>query len=781
MSGAIIGFALGIWLCQQQSVLTDPLPCLLAALLMAGGACGVARRHPGLCRVSIILFCLLIGFAYADWRAGMRLAERLPHALEGENLLVTGSIEDLPRTFDHGVRFRMRVLEAPAGVPPLLQLVWYEPSRHSGQSVMPQVHAGQVWQLLVRLHRVHGNVNPHGFDYEGWMFQRGIGASGYVLSKGSALKSRFDGSLDGRIDRWRENIGVHFMHALPDSPWRGTLVALVTGDQSGISASQWQLLRQTGTVHLMSISGLHVTLVGVLAGLLAGALWRRVPWLALRMPAQKIAILAGVLAALFYAMLAGFNVPVQRTLFMLCTAAISLWIGRSAGVRRVLGVALLVVLLFDPWAVLSAGFWLSFGAVGALLVAGRLDSVAKRSRIASWLRAQWVITLFTLPMLLALFQQFSLVSPLANVLAIPVVSFLVTPLALLFGVLPVAQVAQVADWLIGILMAYLHLCAGLPFAIWQQAAPPGWLSACCCLAALLSFMPKGFPGRWTGLLLFLPLLGWTPPRQPPGSLQLTVLDVGQGLAVHVQTSGHDLLFDTGPRYSALTDAGERIILPYLRAEGVDVLDILMVSHQDSDHSGGVASIVGGMPVHVYTGSFPAGSPLAGLSRQYRPCVAGRSWQWDGVSFELLNPPREWVGIGNEGSCVLRIATSEASVLLTGDIEQGAENAMLEAVPEKLASDIVVAPHHGSRTSSQQDFVDAVGARYAVFTSGYRNRYHHPAAQIVARYQQSGARIFRSDSDGAVRFVMDGDGISYTRARQVQARYWFDTAEDVPAR
>lgn len=779
MSEAIIGFAVGVWLCQQQSVLTDPLPYLMAALLMMCGVWGVVRRRSGLCRIGIVVSCLLIGFAYADWRASMRLAERLPHALEGENLLVKGRIEDIPRPSDHGVRFRLQVLEAPEGVPPLLQLAWYDASVRSGVPDRPAVHAGQIWQLLVRLHRVHGNVNPHGFDYEGWMFERGIGASGYVLPKGYALQAGSDASLNGRINRWREAIGTHFREALPDSPWCGTLVALVTGDQSGITTSQWTLLRQTGTVHLMSISGLHVTLIATLAGLLAGALWRRVPFLALRIPAQKTGILAGLLAACLYAVLAGFNVPAQRTLFMLGTAAAAIWSGRSAGVLRILVLALLAVLLLDPWAVLSAGFWLSFGAVGALLLAGRIDAGIVSGRIGSWLRAQWVIMLFTLPMLLALFQQFSVVSPFANVLAVPVISILVTPLVLLFGVLPISLLAHAADWIMRILMSYLQFCAGLPFAVWHQAAPPWWLSVLCCLAALWSFMPRGVPGRWTGLLLFLPLLAWMPPRPQSGDMQMTVLDVGQGLSVHVRTAAHDLLFDTGPRYSASTDAGERIVLPYLRAEGVEALDMLMVSHQDSDHSGGAASIMGGMPVRAYSGSLPAEGSLARLHPpRWMPCMTGQSWHWDGVSFELLNPPQEWIGIGNEGSCVLRIATAHAVVLLTGDIGQGAENAMLETGMEKLRSNIVVAPHHGSKTSSKQDFVDAVGASHAVFTSGYRNRYHHPAAQVVSRYVQAGAKTYRSDFDGAVSFGLDEHGISSVRSRQVQVRYWFDSVDDI---
>lgn len=775
MHWPVIGFAVGIWLCQQQALLAEPLPFVLgtcAALLLW---ILLLPRLPRVAFVACLGTCFLAGFTYADWRAGVRLEDRLPQALEQQNLLITGQVTDLPQNFEHGVRFRFEVESAPAGVPQHLQLTWAVYEHAKGMQILPQIHAGERWQLLVRLRRVHGNVNPDGFDFEGWMFEQGIGAVGTVQAKAARRIGAGSWSATAFIDRWREQIRDRFVKVLPESPWRGVLVALVVGDQGSIPKDQWALFRQTGVTHLVSISGLHITLIGAIVGFAVGWVWRRIPWLALRLPAQKAGVLSGALAAFVYVLLSGFSVPAQRTLYMLATAALTMWLERTGGVKRVLACALLVVLLLDPWAVLSSGFWLSFGAVGVLLMVGSMELAEEgwMARAGAWMRAQWAVTLFTLPILLALFQQFSLVSPLANAIAIPLVSMLVTPLALLFGVVPLPMLAHLANWLLGLMMAYLKLCGGLPFAIWQQASPPGWLALLCCLAALWALLPRGVPGRLIGLLLFVPLLLWQPVRPARGFAQVTVLDVGQGLSVHVRTASHDLLFDTGPKYSEQSDAGQRTVLPYLVADGVRRLDMLMVSHQDSDHSGGARSILAALPVADYRASFPRDSGLVPAHAAFRDCLLGQHWEWDGVVFDVLHPTPDAVGLGNDGSCVLRVATRAGNVLLTGDIERAAEEAVLAAPAVSPRAEIIVAPHHGSHSSSQDFFVQAVHARYAVFTAGYLNRYHHPAPEVVLRYVRDGADPLRSDFDGAVRFNLYADGITVTRARQAQVRYWFD--------
>jgi competence protein ComEC len=779
MSWWIIGFAIGVWLCQQQAELPSSVGLIIGfacATLAIGKLLYHTRRRYG--SLLVTLAFLLLGVGYGDWRGGTRLADRLDKRLEGQDVMIVGRIADLPQVLDRSVRFQVDTLEAPRGIPSQLILSWYPQAKGTDAGKLPQLHSGQRWRLLVRLRQPHGNTNPNGFDYEGWIFERGIRASGYVRPKGAKLLQEFDATPMAYVDHWREVIRARFVSTLPDSQWRGVLIALAVGDQASIPKTQWTLFRQTGTTHLMSISGLHVTLVGALFAAMLGGLWRRIPFLALRLPAQKAAVAAGVLAAGLYVLLAGCGVPAQRTFYMLAVAAASLWLERGASASRVMSIALLVVLMLDPWAVLEAGFWLSFGAVAALLLmAQSISNIGGRWQwLFGWVRAQWAVTLFTLPMLLALFQQFSLVSPLANALAIPLVSMVITPLALFFAVLPLPSLAELSNWILGLLMTFLHGCAALPFAMWQQAAPPLWLVVLCCVTALWALLPRGVPGRWVGLLVFVPLLVWSPPRPAWGDAIATVLDVGQGLAVHVRTASHDLLFDTGPRYSQETDAGERIVVPYLRAEGTPRLDMLMVSHNDSDHSGGAESILAQYPVVELRASLPPDSLLWQASVSHKTCLAGQTWDWDGIHFEVLNPPPESVGQGNNGSCVLHVVTKGGSLLLTGDAEVVAENAMLENYARLLHSDIVVAPHHGSASSSQEEFVTATGARYAIFTSGYRNRYHHPAPQVVARYLEEGAQTFRSDSDGAVRFELLGDDIEVSRARKNQARYWFDQSD-----
>uniref|UniRef100_UPI0028C44EBD DNA internalization-related competence protein ComEC/Rec2 n=1 Tax=Accumulibacter sp. TaxID=2053492 RepID=UPI0028C44EBD len=528
---------------------------------------------------------------------------------------------------------------------------------------------------------------------------------------------------------------------------------------------QWRLFRQTGVTHLMSISGLHVTMVAALFAALVGWLWRRSTRLMLALPAAKAAIAAGWLAALGYSLLAGFAVPTQRTLYMLSVVALALWSGRNLGASRSLLLALLLVLLIDPWAVLSPGFWLSFAAVGVLFFVGTARLGVPRgwrAALARWGATQWAVTIGTLPLLLLLFQQFSLVSPLANALAIPVVSFLITPLALLFAVVPWPPLLHLDHWLLSLLMAFLEWLARWP--LWQQPAPPLAATLLALLGVAWLLLPRGFPARWLGLCLLLPALFWPAARPPPGAAWVDVLDVGQGLAVVVRTAEHTLLYDTGPLYSAESDAGQRIVVPYLRATGVEHIDTLIVTHRDKDHSGGLVAVQEALPIARTLSSLPE---LPG-----ERCLAGQHWEWDGVRFTILHPQTadyaRQNARSNNMSCVLRVENTVASVLLTSDIEAGAEQALLARSPALLASDALLAPHHGSGTSSTPAFIAAVGAREVIFPVGYRNRFRHPRPDVVERY--AGSRLWRSDVDGAIRVTL-ADGIALSSYRAEYRRYW----------
>jgi competence protein ComEC len=521
----------------------------------------------------------------------------------------------------------------------------------------------------------------------------------------------------------------------------------------------------------MSISGLHVTMLAGLAYALVNWLWRRSARLPLRIPAQHAAALGGFLAAFVYCLLAGFAVPAQRTLYMLGVVVAARLTARELAGSRVLLLALLLVLLLDPWAVLAAGFWLSFGAVALLfhIGSGRLGPA---HWLIEWGRAQWAVTLGMLPALLALFQQFSLVSPLANAVAIPLVSFVITPLALL-GSLPLLDPLLSLTHLFTVwLMVFIDWLAALPLAMWQQAAPPAWSVLLALAGGIWLLLPRGFPARWLGLLSFLPLLTVLPLRPAAGAATISVLDVGQGLAIHVQTAGHDLLFDAGPAFSADADSGNRIIAPYLRAMGVRGLDALVVSHADKDHEGGAASVLAALPVALLKTSLPFEHALSAQPVPHELCRDGDAWNWDGVRFEMLHPGAEPLSRKtNDLSCVLRITAAGQSMLLSSDIEAVSERALLGQHPAELAAEVMTVPHHGSKTSSTPEFIAAVGARDVIFPVGYRNRFGHPKEEVVARYQQSGARLHRTDADGAVRVSLDSAGIGFRHERAERRRYW----------
>jgi competence protein ComEC len=776
MRAAILAFAIGIaWLQWQPAV-----PSVLVLGWLAGMAAlcaAVAWRWRGM-RVVAPVGAFLLGIAWAGWMAQVRLADALTAELEGRDIEVVGVVSGLPQHFENGLRFDFDVESSPAALPQSISLAWYRGFRRGeddDRQAVPAMHAGERWRLTVRLKRPHGNWNPHSFDYEAWLFERGIRATGYVrAADGNALQDRFVARPGYAIERLRELIRERFEQVLADAPYGGVLVALVIGDQRAIETDLWRVFSRTGTTHLMSISGLHVTMVAALAWWLASWLWRRSARLPLLLPAQKAAALAGFLAAFDYCLLAGFAVPAQRTLYMLGVVAFALWSGRTIAASRVLALALLVVLLLDPWAVLAAGFWLSFGAVGLLFYIGG-GRLGEGHWLAAWARAQWAITLGMIPALLALFQQFSLSSPIANAVAIPVVSFVVTPLALAGS----APIGVLGDWLLWLshavlagLMLLLEWLAQSDWAVWQQHAPPPWSVFAGLAGMAWLLLPRGFPARWLGLVALLPLFLLSPERPAVNEARVVVLDVGQGLAVHVQTAGHDLLFDSGPMFSVEANSGNRIIVPYLRAVGVRKLDGMIVSHADKDHSGGAVSVVEEVPVAWLASSLDDDHEIAALPVPHRRCRDGEAWDWDGVHFELLHPRDEDYGLmrkTNDLSCVLKVTAGGRSALLTADIESRTEIALIQRHREQLHADVLLAPHHGSRTSSTPAFLRAVGAAEAIFPVGYRNRFGHPKEDIVARYV--GARLWRTDRDGALDVHLGHDGVTIVAERALRRRYW----------
>jgi competence protein ComEC len=654
------------------------------------------------------------------------------------------------------------------------------------------------------LKRPHGTVNPGGFDLEAWLLQQGLRATGYVHPEGlNARRDFFVGRPGDYVQRARERIRERIVAALGGAPYAGVIVALAIGDQRAIPEAQWTVFKRTGIAHLVSISGLHVTVFAAFAGGIAYALVRRSTRLTAHVPARKLAAAVGVAAAGGYVLLAGAEIPAVRTFAMLAIAACGLWWGRPGTAGIVWLWALVGVLLWDPWATLTPGFWLSFGAVGLLLYAsvGRLRAplaAGWRGRLRDAFRdgahAQWVVTLGLAPMTLALFQQASLIAPVANAVAIPVVTVGVVPLALLGIALPVDLLFQAAHAILAALMRFLEALAELPDATWQQHAPLPWTVAAGVLGTLWLVAPRGLPGRVWGFLWLLPLFVVRPEPPPHGAFRLTVLDVGQGLSTVIETHRYTLVYDAGPRFSETSDAGGRIVAPFLRASGLRRADGLIISHQDLDHSGGTLSLMQATPVGWFASSLPAEHAIVvralaqaklknGVGSVAMACIAGQHWNWDGVRFTVLHPTRTEYddprAKTNDRSCVVRIDSAFGSVLLTGDLEAKSEALLLRSDPSALRADVLVVPHHGSRTSSTPAFIRAVAPTIAVFACGYRNRFGHPRPDIVARYEAASVRTSRTDLEGAVTLSFaPGTPLLPISARDQRRRYWTDAPEFV---
>jgi competence protein ComEC len=466
---------------------------------------------------------------------------------------------------------------------------------------------------------------------------------------------------------------------------------------------------------------------------------------ALRLPARKAAALAAIIAALGYTLLAGFGVPAQRTFFMVSVVAVALWSGRIAAPGRTLALALFAVVLADPWAPLAPGFWLSFGAVALIFYVSACWS-APEPRLLQWLRIQWAVTLGLAPAALLLFAQVSIVGPLANAVAIPLVSAVITPIALAAALLPVDWLLHAGAWLVEWLLQFLEWCDTLPLALWQQPAPPRWAVFAALGGVAWLLAPRGVPWRASGVALLAPAFAWSPPAPEQGTAWITTLDVGQGLAVVVRTRRHALLYDAGPAYGPEADSGGRVVLPFLRAQGIARLDAMMLSHADRDHVGGALSVLQATETERIVSSLEDAHPALVLGTARVPCLRGQHWSWDAVAFRVLHPAGR-TGRANNRSCVLEVRAGAHAMLLTGDIERRAEAVLVAAAGRRgaLRADVLLVPHHGSRTSSSAGLIAAVAPRWAILPVGYRNRFGHPHHAVLARYRAAGVRLMRNDA------------------------------------
>lgn len=717
-----------------------------------------------------LLPIVLAGFAWTAWRADLALAARLPHTLEKQDILVTGRVVDLPEARDGSTRFTFDIARArldgrAVPVEGRVRLSWYA----TRDKPPPIIRPCSRWRIRVRMKRPRGLVNPGGSDFERAALWRGIVATGYVREDPANGLLHQGACVDGV----RARVAAAIDTALPDDAHAARLLrALSVGDQRALDEHDWQVVRATGISHLIAISGFHVGLAAVFGALLVRLAWWLLPALSLRLARPLAEAAIAFPAALVYGALAGFGLPTTRTLLMIAVVAGWRLLRRGGGFGPAFGLALAAILVVDPMSVLSAGFWLSFAGVALLAWTLAWDS-GWRGRLREAGLAPLLMTLALLPLTVWFFGQVSLVGPLANLVAVPFVSFVIVPLDLVACVLLLAW-----PWAGGLL---LHACAWLADGLWwllvQLAAWPAAMQyphmatltafALACVGALWLLAPRGVPARALGILLLLPLC-WPRDTLPvDGAFRATVVDVGQGLSVLVRTHGHALLYDAGARYPSGFDLGAAAVVPTLHALGVTRLDALIISHGDNDHAGGAAAVLAAYPGTPVCGGEPARGPVP-----MRQCHAGQHWRWDDVDFRVLRPPDPVTVQGNDAGCVLLVDGIGGRLLLPADTSSDVEPDIARAVPPGPPL-VLIVPHHGSKTSSSQAYLEALRPRFAIASTGYLNGYHHPAAAIVARYRQLGIPLLNTPATGAVRIAFPASAppriLSEGRLRQ--AHYW----------
>ncbi len=708
----------------------------------------------------------LAGVAWAGLHATWSLGAQLPVTWEGRDATVTGRVVGLPEPQARRTRFLLRVDDT-EGQPAvlrgrLLRLAWYDDFGTTAPGSRTQLGAGERWRLQVRVRAPRGLANPGGVDAERHAAAQRISAMGYVRNAGQARMV----SPGQGIDAWRDRMSRRIAQAVPGASAR-FVRALALGDTRGLDDVDWQVLRATGLTHLIAISGFHVGLVAGFFALAGAGVWRLLPGLSRRMPRPLAVGALALMGATGYAAVAGFALPTMRTVLMIAVVVLARLARRHVRLVDALALAMLAVLVADPLSLLAAGFWLSFGGVAWL--AWCLP--ASQHWAKAFLPAQGIATVGLLPFTAVLFGQASLAGPLANLVAIPWWSLVVVPLSLLGTGLEAmhagagawawraAAVCFAPSW------SLFDAVAQHPYALWWLPESPAWALCPALIGGFWLLLPRGVPGKALALLLWLPLL-W-PDRERPreGEVELLVIDVGQGLAVLVRTARHALLFDTGPAVEDGFDAGERAVVPALRALGVSRLQAMVISHGDNDHAGGADAVRDSVPVHVVLA--PPGS---GVEAQ-APCVAGATWTWDGVRFRFLHPTPHFPYLGNEASCVLKVDTPHGGLLLPGDIGVFVERGLVHRDAAALRAEVVVLPHHGSAGSSDPAFVAATAPRLALNSSGAGNRFGHPRAQVVARWQGQGGEMLDTQSGGALRVWMGASGVQVRERRHDRPRWW----------
>ena len=724
------------------------------------------------CRHFVILTIAwsCLGFYWVWWWSVGLAPLQLPSHLAGQDLQVSGWVTDIPQQRYRSARFELaveRLSQDDVEIPfnGKIRLSWYS-------QPPPALQVGDYWQFTVRLQRPRGFSNPGGFDFERWLFVNGIHATGYVRQTPPAIL--LASAQRYPVDRFRQSLAERWQLALADSPHLGILTALAIGERQHISNDQWQVFSRTGTSHLMAISGLHIGLIAAWVFFLLRFICSRIPPLANRWPAPMAAAAGALAAALGYALLAGLSLPTQRALLMLSVALLALLAKRPVVPSRILALALFAVLLFDPYAPLSGGFWLSFAAVSVILYVISGHHERQPSELGQWLRLQVFILLALLPITLTLFQIITPLAPIANLIAIPWASVSVVPLTLLAVITGWLDsqlqnsLLQLAALTMAWLWGFLNWLAGLSWAQISWPAPPLWSVVVALPGVLLLLAPKGVPGRWLGMMLLLPLLFAKSQALDEVSSRFTILDAGDGLAAVLQTVDRVMVYDTGPRLGVYYDAGRAALIPFLRSQAVNHIDLLVISHHDSRHSGGIRSLREQFSIGEIITAEPEQIPIEDAAA----CRRGDEWQWQSASIRVLHPADADTFSGDNASCLVQINDAGHTVLLTGDIDQEVQALLAQRYRDELLSAVLVAPQQGQK-SVAPSFIAATRPRYMLLATGYRKRNATSATSYVDRWQDDNdMMILDTAENGAISFLLTADKpLAPELYRPLTRRYW----------
>jgi len=769
---SLIGLALllgaySLLVCRQLPGTILLVPCALLGVVLFA------------CRRTRYAGAFSLGFAVIWLAAIDNLGDRLEPVLAGQDINLLGRVAEFPQQASGSIRFVFEPLDR-ADLPQRIRLGWYTTEFY------PQ--PGETWHLRVRLRRPRGLANPDGFDFNGWLFRQGIGATGYVLETGD--NRRLLARQADIVSRIRQRIVGRISALLPDDDASAVLMAIGVGARHKITRAAWDAYAASGTTHLMAISGLHI---GLAAGSFFMLAWALLGPVCQRNNVRDVAIMLAIVAAGVYAEVSGFAVPARRAFLMALLLAAALLLRRRLSKTGVFAISAMLVFLSDPVAILTPGFMMSFAAVALLQIVvsrfSRQDELAGSTtlgRAVATIRGlsllQWALLGGLFPMSVLLFDRFAIAAPLVNLLVLPVFNFVTVPFCL-FGMLldgPLQDAGDALLWCsyqsIRLVLALVAKVAAQPWIQFETSQFSPFMVITACIPCIVAVLPAGWPGRRIAVLSIVAIIVFKPSSPSPGCLEYTVLDVGQGLASILRTARHTLVFDTGPAYRGGNDVAQLVVLPFLRSQGVRRVDKLIVSHSDLDHAGGLHSLLAKIEVREIL----LGEEVDNLWRQSRPCRAGSSWVWDGVRFDIVHPHNRSAWDGNNLSCVLRASVAKHQVLFTGDIEAPVE--ILLAYRTMLApATVVVVPHHGSGTSSSTALVQAVRPNLAIVSAGFANRWGMPKDAVVRRWQAGGAQVVNTAYAGAISQKLCA-GEEAGRVRQTRddaRRFWHDLAEAVP--